>query len=123
MTRNLMQPNKRMLHLRSLVAATILFVALQCATALAAPTTQGTRSAFNHTCASCHGQNGVPTPVGKTLNAPDLASKTVQNHTNGQLQEIISDGKGNMPPFKGSLSQAQINALVAYVRALPKQHK
>ena len=70
---------------------------------------------FNGTCASCHRQNGVPTAVGKSLNAPELGSSAVQKQTTAQLQQIIGEGKGNMPPFKGSLSEAQINSLITYV--------
>jgi mono/diheme cytochrome c family protein len=92
-------------------------------TALAAPTGQGARTLFNSTCASCHGQNGTPTAVGKSLNAPDLASTDVQKHANTELQQIINDGKGNMPPFSGKLSDAQINSLVTYVRSFSKRLK
>jgi mono/diheme cytochrome c family protein len=33
----------------------------------------------------------------------------------------MSDGKNNMPPFKSSLSEAQIDSLVAYIRTFSKQ--
>jgi mono/diheme cytochrome c family protein len=103
-------------------AATVLCIVLNCVTAVAAPNGQA-RTLFNSSCASCHGQNGTPAAVGKSLNAPDLGSTDVQKHTNTELQEVINDGKGNMPPFKGKLSDAQIDSLVAYVRAFSKQHK
>lgn len=103
-------------------AVTVLSVAFNCATALAAPNGQA-RTLFNSTCASCHGQNGTPSAVGKSLNAPDLRSADVQKHTNAELQEIIRDGKGNMPPFKDKLSDAQINSLVTYVRSFSKRPK
>jgi mono/diheme cytochrome c family protein len=61
--------------------------------------------------------------VGKSLNAPDLGSTDVQKHANAELQEIITNGKGNMPPFKDKLSEAQVNSLVTYVRAFSKGHK
>jgi mono/diheme cytochrome c family protein len=105
------------------VAVTVLCVVFNCATALAAPKGQGARTLFNSNCASCHGQNGTPTAVGKSLNAPDLSSTGVQKHSNTELQEIISDGKGNMPPFKGKLSDAQVNSLVTYIRSFSGQRK
>jgi mono/diheme cytochrome c family protein len=105
------------------VAVTALCVVLNCVTALAAPKGQGARTLFKSTCASCHGQNGTPSAVGKSLNAPDLGSTDVQKHTNTQLQEIINNGKGNMPPFKGKLSDAEINSLVTYVRSFSKRPK
>ena len=103
-------------------AVTVLSLVINCATALAAPNGQA-RTLFNSTCASCHGQNGTPSAVGKSLNAPDLGSADVQKHRNTELLEIIRDGKGNMPPFKDKLSDAQINSLIAYVRAFAKGHK
>jgi mono/diheme cytochrome c family protein len=50
------------------------------------------------------------------LSAPDLNSPTVQNQGDAQLRQMISNGKGNMPAFKSSLSDAQIDSLVAYIR-------
>jgi len=99
------------------------FLMFYCASATAAAQDQTAQSVFNSTCASCHGQNGSPTAVGKSLSAPDLTSGPVQSQSTAQLQRIISDGKANMPPFKTSLSAAQISSIVAYIRTLPKQHK
>ena len=104
------------------VAVTVLSVVINCVTALAAPNGPA-RTLFNSTCASCHGQNGIPSAVGKSLNAPDLGSTDVQKHTSAQLQEIINDGKGNMPPFKGKLTDAQVSSLVTYVRSFSKRAK
>jgi cytochrome c6 len=98
-------------------------LAVLCITAVAQASTQSARTLFNSTCASCHGQSGIPTAVGKSLNAPGLGSPAVQKETNTQLQGIISNGKGNMPPFKSSLSEAQITSLITYVRTFSKQRK
>ena len=100
-----------------------LWIVLKAVPASAAPQDQTGRSLFSSTCASCHGQNGTPTAVGKSLNAPDLSSKAVQSQTAADLQQIIANGKGNMPPFNGRLSDAQINSLVGYIRALSGQRK
>jgi mono/diheme cytochrome c family protein len=100
-----------------------LLVVFQPVTALAAPPDQATQGRFNQTCASCHGKNGSATPVGKSLNAPDLGSAAVQNKPDTELRQIISDGKNNMPPFKSSLSEAQIDSLVAYIRTFSMQQK
>jgi mono/diheme cytochrome c family protein len=78
---------------------------------------------FDSNCASCHGQNGTPRAVGKSLNAPDLSSKAIQTQTAADLQQIIANGKGNMPPFNGRSSDAQINSLVGYIRTLSGQRK
>jgi cytochrome c6 len=49
---------------------------------------------------------------------PDLHSAQVQSQSDTQLAAVISDGKNNMPPFKGSLSPEQIHNLVTHVRQL-----
>jgi cytochrome c6 len=108
---------------RTVFAFMALLFVLQAATVVAAPQDQAGRSLFNSTCASCHGQHGIPTAVGKSLNAPELGSKAVQSRTDAELQQIIANGKGNMPPFNDRLSDAQINSLVAYIRTLSGQRK
>jgi cytochrome c6 len=92
-------------------------------TVLAAPQDQTGQTLFKSNCATCHSQNGTPTAVGKSLNAPDLGSAPVQNQTNAQLQQIISNGKGNMPAFKDKLSTAEVDSLAAFVLTLSKRHK
>jgi mono/diheme cytochrome c family protein len=52
------------------------------------------------------------------MNVPDLRSSVVQNKADGELAQIISNGKGGMPAFKSSFSDDQIQALVTYVRWL-----
>jgi len=52
------------------------------------------------------------------MNVPDLRSPEVQKVPDAQLAQIISDGKGGMPSFKGSLSEDQVHSLVTYVRSL-----
>jgi mono/diheme cytochrome c family protein len=73
---------------------------------------------FKGKCAMCHGPDGAGSTVGKSMNVPDLRSAAVQKLPDAQLIQIISEGKGGMPPFKNSLSDDQIHSLVAYVRSL-----
>lgn len=107
----------------SIVLVAVILLSLHSASGAAAPPDENARNVFNSTCASCHGQGGVPTAVGKSLNAPNLGSAAVQKQTTAQLQQIISEGKGNMPPFKGSLSEAQISSLISYVRSFSRKAK
>jgi cytochrome c6 len=72
---------------------------------------------FKSNCIVCHGADGVGTATGKSLKAPDLHSDAVQKMPKADLIAIVSDGKNNMPPFKNTLSEDQISALVAYVKA------
>ena len=73
---------------------------------------------FRTKCAMCHGENGASSEVGKSMNVPDLRSPAVQKLPDAELAKIIADGKGGMPSFKSSLSEAQIHALVKYIRSL-----
>lgn len=107
----------------SIGLVTVILLLLHSVPAPAAPQDHSARNMFNSTCASCHGQSGVPTAVGKSLSAPDLGSNAVQKQTTAQLQQIISEGKGNMPPFKGSLSEAQIDSLITYIRTFSRKAK
>ncbi|HJT69746.1 MAG TPA: cytochrome c [Terriglobales bacterium] len=76
---------------------------------------------FKSKCVLCHGADGTGnTPLGKQLQAANLRSKDVQKKTNAELHQIVHDGKTNMPPFADQLSEAQINAVVKYVRTLAK---
>jgi len=76
------------------------------------------KQAFASNCKTCHGVDGAGTPIGQSLNAPDLRSEAVQKQSDAQLEAAVSDGKGNMPPFKNSLTPDQIQSLVRYVRHL-----
>jgi cytochrome c6 len=82
---------------------------------------QGTAAAkatFQSKCVMCHGPDGAGTEVGKSMKVPNLRSETIQKMSNAEFAKTISDGKGGMPPFKSSLSEAQIHSLVRYVRSL-----
>jgi len=74
-------------------------------------------TAFKSNCVVCHGADGTGTPTGKALKAPDLHSDAVQKMTKQQIEDQISNGKNNMPPFKNTLSKDQISALADYVHS------
>jgi cytochrome c6 len=82
------------------------------------PDQAATAGTYRTKCAMCHGPDGAGSAVGKSMNVPDLRSSVVQNTADGELAQIISNGKGGMPAFKSSLSDDQIHALVTYVRSL-----
>ena len=76
---------------------------------------------YKTTCAMCHGAEGKgDTALGKNLHAKDLTSEEVQKKSNEELSATILKGKENMPGFEGRLTQAQINGLVKFIRALKK---
>ena len=92
------------------------------ATVDAASADEVEETTFKSSCAMCHGTDGSgDTAVGKSMKIPDLHSPQVQSQSDAQLAEEISNGKNNMPPFKGSLSPEQIHGLVTHVRQLSEK--
>ena len=72
-------------------------------------------------CAMCHGPDGAgQTTMGKNMKLRDLRSADVQAQTDAQLNKWIADGKGKMPAYKGKLTPADIDALVAFIRSIKK---
>jgi mono/diheme cytochrome c family protein len=67
-------------------------------------------------CVTCHAADGRGSAVGKSLHAADLDSPQVQQQSDAQLMEVIKNGRGSMPPFGDSLSEAEIASLVKYIR-------
>ncbi len=68
-------------------------------------------------CATCHGPDGSGnTPVGKSLQVADLRSAAVQSKSDAELTQSVSEGKGNMPGFKGNITDDEIHAVVTFVR-------
>jgi mono/diheme cytochrome c family protein len=80
------------------------------------------RSTFDAKCAKCHGKDGRGKSMrGKLIHARDLTSAQWQNDvTDERLFNSVSNGRGKMPSFKKQFSDADIDALVAYVRNLKK---
>lgn len=84
------------------------------------PSTQDPNAAVNYNayCAVCLGVDGTGSPTGKSLNAPDLRSGTIQKQSNAAIARFISEGKERMPAFKNQLTHQQIMDEVFYVRSL-----
>jgi cytochrome c6 len=84
----------------------------------AAQDSAATTATFKTKCALCHGPDGSGSEVGKSMNVPDFRSEAVQKLSDAELAQVVSDGKGGMPSFKGSLTADQIHALVKHIRTL-----
>jgi len=70
-------------------------------------------------CASCHGKDGSGnTTMGKKLGLKDFTKE--QAFSDPEATNVIKNGKGNMKGYKDKLSDADVKALVAYVRSLKK---
>jgi mono/diheme cytochrome c family protein len=83
------------------------------------------QAAFESYCVACHGLDGQNTGVPFAGNIsppiPSLASKQVQQYTDGQLKWIIENGlsPSGMPASRGILSDEEIWSIVEYLRHLP----
>lgn len=76
---------------------------------------------FKSKCAMCHGADGqAATGMGKMMKIPSFRSPDLVKAPESQLIDATKDGKGKMPAYKDKLSDAQIRAVVAYIRTLQK---
>ena len=70
-------------------------------------------------CASCHGKDGSGnTTMGKKLGVKDYTKS--QSFSDAEAANVIKNGKGKMKAYKDKLSDADVRALVAWVRSLKK---
>jgi mono/diheme cytochrome c family protein len=76
---------------------------------------------FSKYCVGCHGPEGKGD--GYLLLGPDpanLTRPTTKKKPDALLLQTIHEGKPNMPSWKGSLSEEESRAVLAYIRALKK---
>jgi mono/diheme cytochrome c family protein len=77
---------------------------------------------YDTNCAKCHGPDGTgSTVVGKAVGAKDLGGAESKKLTNAEIAAQIDQGKGNMPPFGGTLNKAQIDSLIPVIREFGKK--
>src|ERR1700741_4724474 len=121
-SRKTRMPSFTLVLIAPVLVALAMLMPATIATVDAAPADEAEETTFKSSCAMCHGADGSGnTPVGKSMQIPDLHSAQVQSQSDAQLAGAISDGKNNMPPFKGSLSPDQIHDLVTHVRQLAQK--
>jgi cytochrome c oxidase cbb3-type subunit 3 len=74
---------------------------------------KGKNDIFDANCASCHGANGE----GMAYVAPNI-----KTYSNDLVVSVLTDGKkssiGQMPSFKGRLTDTQEKALASYLRSI-----
>jgi mono/diheme cytochrome c family protein len=99
--------------------ASLLFLASATFFSLAQPPNPAA-GLYKTNCVACHGADGRGTPTGKSLQVADFHSPKVQQQPDAQLVQVISEGRGNMPPFGDRLNKNQVGALVTYIRNLGK---
>jgi len=64
---------------------------------------------FSENCSTCHGATGHGGSGG-----PDLTTMPLAQSESGAIQQVTNGG-GGMPPFKGTLSEEEIENVAAYV--------
>ncbi len=74
------------------------------------------KNLFTEKCASCHGNDGTAGILG----AANLQQTTMDA---AALQQIITNGKGNMPSFKTTFSEKEIKKLAEYIQTLNPNSK
>lgn len=74
---------------------------------------------YEKSCASCHGKDGSgDTVIGKKKKLRDLRSAEVQKQTDDELFKAIA--QGSQHPMAKKMSEADIKAIVSYLRELAK---
>ena len=95
----------------------------QCNTRVSSADIEAGRSAFERSCAACHGIGGVGTEQG-----PPFLHEVYEpsHHADGAFVLAVRNGVrahhwgfGDMPPQEG-VSDEEIAAIVAYVRAIQR---
>jgi mono/diheme cytochrome c family protein len=118
-------PKKWNVLVTSVLTVTLVWLLVGSATVAVAASASGNdpgQSTFEVHCATCHAPNGSgDTVVGKSAKIPDLRSPEVQSQPDGQLADLIANGKGLMPGFKSNLSKDEIDALVRHVHQLAEK--
>ncbi len=80
-------------------------------------TTLTTNPVFVKNCAKCHGGNAE----GRHFRGPSLISEKVAAASEDELRNIVNNGKGHMPKYKGKLASDEIDTLVQQVKSLNKK--
>src|ERR1700739_2390919 len=107
--------------LRTIAVMALFIIAIPHSAAAQSGNGEG-QKVYDQNCAKCHGADGSGnTTIGKAVGAKDLRSPEAKKLTDAQISSQISQGKGNMPPFGGTLDGAKINSLIAIVRELSKK--
>jgi mono/diheme cytochrome c family protein len=75
---------------------------------------------YKSKCVACHGPDGTGTTTGKKMGAPDFTTPEVQNTSDAELADAITNGKNKMPKYGASMKPEDIKGLVAYIRTFKK---
>jgi mono/diheme cytochrome c family protein len=81
---------------------------------------QGAATSYAKYCVTCHGRDGrSKTSKGRRNHARNLTETDWQGAVSDErVFNSIANGRGKMPAFSKKMSDAEIDAMVSYVRAL-----
>lgn len=88
----------------------LVIAALAAALATSALAADGA-AVYKARCTTCHGKDGKGTTVGQKMGAKEDITKK----SPAEVVTVVSNGKGKMTPFKGKLSDEEIDAVAKYV--------
>ena len=72
-------------------------------------------------CQMCHGAKGMAdTPAAKSMKVVPATDPAVKSMSESAMVDVVTNGKGKMPSYKGKLSDADIKEVVAYYRTFTK---
>ena len=110
--------------MKSLLKPLIALASLASIAGLSAALAASATDNYDNHCAKCHGADGKgQTKMGKKLNVRDMTTEAYKKELDDakavkSLKEgIKKDGKEIKKSFASELSDAELNALVAHVRA------
>jgi len=82
----------------------------------------GGEATYKAKCQMCHGATGSgDTPTGRAMKVTPFQDPEVARMSDAALVGIIKNGSRKMPAYKDKLTDAQIKAVVRYVRGLQKK--
>ncbi len=83
------------------------------------------RERYGIFCSACHGGTGDGQGITRNYGmvaTPTFHSDRLRSMTEGEIYDVISNGRGLMGPYAGQISVEDRWAIVAYVRALQRAH-
>src|ERR1043165_7846760 len=72
-------------------------------------------SLFRQNCAICHGPEGNGRTLDNNAKVPSLREGPFKMQTEAAIQNQITNGGNGMPPFRGQLTQREINMMTEFV--------
>lgn len=77
------------------------------------------KATYTMACVRCHGPDGRGDgELGAKLAVPSLRTSRVAEMPSAELEAVVRDGRGAMPPHANRLPPAQIEQVAAFVRKL-----